>query len=204
MTPALPSSTMKSIQWTCPNKNRQKQLSFNNATSVPTLSGSQVLIKVHATSVNPIDWKIMKGGMLWHLLPKFKTPGLDVAGTVVALGPEVGQADSELKIQIGDEVMAMLDFRVSGAMQEYAVADVSLITRKPQRWSFEQAAAYPTVATLVWISLVDRGKIKRGDKVLINGASGGTGKCEKYCVPSGCFLDSTVNPPFSTIFRIFF
>jgi len=146
----------------------------------------------------------MKGGMLWHLLPKFKTPGLDVAGTVVALGPEVGQADSELKIQIGDEVMAMLDFRVSGAMQEYAVADVSLITRKPQRWSFEQAAAYPTVATLVWISLVDRGKIKRGDKVLINGASGGTGKCEKYCVPSGCFLDSTVNPPFSTIFRIFF
>ncbi|KAG0045384.1 NADPh quinone reductase [Gryganskiella cystojenkinii] len=182
MTPTLP-STMKAVQWTCPNKNRADQLTFNESAPVPVPTGSQILIKVHASAINPIDWKIMKGGMLWHLLPKYKVPGSDVAGTVVAFGPNVGKPKDDKskdmkagpKFQIGDEVMTMLDFRFAGALQEYAIVDEALVTKKPVRWTFEQAAAYPMVATTVWLALVGQARIKKGDRVLINGASGGTG-----------------------------
>jgi len=71
--------------------------------------------------------------------------------------------------------LAMLNFSQSGGLTEYTLVEESLVTKKPQRWSFEQAAAWPLVATTVWQALVVRGGIKKGHKVLINGASGGTG-----------------------------
>ena len=173
--PGIP-ETMKAVQWTAPGKNRSEMLSFNEAAPVPDVYGKQVLIKVHAAAVNPLDWKLMKGGLPRLLMPSVKVPCLDVAGTVVGFGPSVGKVHSKaLKVKIGDEVMAMLDFRHSGGLQEYAIADESLLVKKPERWTFEQAAAWPLVATTVWEGLVIRGKIKKGDKVLINGASGGTG-----------------------------
>ncbi|KAG0045388.1 hypothetical protein BGZ83_009405 [Gryganskiella cystojenkinii] len=188
MAPNLP-LTMKAVQWTCPNKNRVDQLTFNESAPVPVPTGSQVLIKVHACAVNPIDWKVMKGGMPWHFMPNIKVPGWDVAGTVVALGPKAGQnliigegrrdKDSatapSFKVQVGDEILAMLNPRVSGSFQEYTVVDDSLVVKKPERWTFEQAAAWPTVAVSAWLSLVVQGKVKKGDKVLVNGASGGAG-----------------------------
>jgi len=167
---------MKAIQWTCPNKNRQDQLKMNESAPVPTASGTQVLIRVHASSVNPIDWTLMKGGVPWHFMPKIKVPGWDAAGTIVALGPKAGQSESTPKFEIGDEIMTMLDCKVSGAFQEYTVVDESFLAKKPERWTFEQAAAWPLVVSTVWNALVVRGKLKKGDKVLIVGASGGTGK----------------------------
>lgn len=168
--PSLP-TTIKSIQWTSIGK-PVDILSLNEAAPLPKVTGSNVLIKVHAAALNPVDWKLMKGGVAPRLLmPSTKVPGLDVAGTVVAVGPKAGK-----KVQIGDHVLAMLNFAQSGALTEYTIADESIVVKKPERWSFEQAASWPLVATTVWSALVIHGGIKKGDKVLINGASGGTGK----------------------------
>lgn len=104
-------------------------------------------------------------------MPKIKVPGLDISGTIVAVGPKVKKG-----FKVGDEVVAMLSFSQSGALTEYTVVAEAYLARKPARWSHEQAAAWPLVATTVWQALVARGNLKKGDKVLINGASGGTGK----------------------------
>ncbi|KAF9919012.1 hypothetical protein BX616_002981 [Lobosporangium transversale] len=162
-------SLIKSFQWTTVGK-PSEILTFNEAAPLPHVSGSNILVKVHATALNPVDWKLMKGGLPQLLMPKLKVPCLDISGEVVAIGPKAGKI-----VQVGDEVMAMLLFSQSGGLTEYTLVDESLVVKKPQRWSFEQAAAWPLVATTVWEALVIRGSIKKGDKVLINGASGGTG-----------------------------
>ncbi|KAG0241603.1 hypothetical protein BGX31_001036 [Mortierella sp. GBA43] len=166
--PSLP-ATIKSVQWTTIGKPADI-LSLNEAAPLPKVTGSNILVKVHAAALNPVDWKLMKGGIPRFLMPSIKVPGLDIAGTVVAVGPKAGK-----KVQIGDHVMAMLSFSQSGGLTEYTIVDESIVAKKPERWSFEQAASLPLVATTVWGALVNYGKIKKGDKVLINGASGGTG-----------------------------
>ncbi|KAF8976914.1 hypothetical protein BGZ46_007839 [Entomortierella lignicola] len=166
--PSLP-KTIKSIQYTSIGL-PSDILSFNESTPLPTVTGSNVLVKVHAAALNPVDWKLMKGGFPHLVMPKIKVPSLDIAGTVVATGPNAGK-----KFHIGDEVLAMLDFTQSGGLTEYTLVNESILVKKPARWTFEQAAAWPLVASTVWQALVIRGNIKKGDKVLINGASGGTG-----------------------------
>ncbi|KAF8926850.1 NADPh quinone reductase [Dissophora ornata] len=166
--PSLP-KTFKSIQWTTAGS-PSEALSMNEETPLPAVTGSKILIKVHASALNPVDWKLMLGGVTELLMPKIRVPCLDISGTVVAIGPKAGK-----KLQVGDEVMAMLDFTQSGGLTEYTLAEESIVVKKPKRWSFEQAAAWPLVASTVWRALVDYGKIKKGHKVLIIGASGGTG-----------------------------
>ncbi|KAG0249037.1 hypothetical protein BG011_009638 [Mortierella polycephala] len=166
--PLLP-STFKSIQWTVAGT-PSETLSLNESTPLPPVTGSNILVKVHAAALNPVDWKLMRGGVPLLVMPKVRVLGMDVAGTVVAIGPKARK-----RLQVVDEVMAMLSFSQSGALTEYTIVEESIVVKKPQRWSFEQAAALPLVATTVWESLVVRGKLKKGDKVLINGASGGTG-----------------------------
>lgn len=169
--PSLP-ATAKSVQWTTVGKPADI-LSFNEATPLPTVTGSNVLVKVHAAAVNPVDWKLMKGGVPRFLMPSVKVPGVDIAGTVVAVGPKAGK-----RVQIGDQVMVLLTIFQSGGLAEYTLVDESLVAKKPERWSFEQAASMPLATMTVWQALVDYGKLKKGSKVLINGASGGTGKEE--------------------------
>ncbi|KAK5822240.1 chaperonin 10-like protein [Linnemannia elongata] len=166
--PSLP-ATAKSVQWTTVGKPADI-LSFNEATPLPTVTGSNVLVKVHAAAVNPVDWKLMKGGVPRFLMPSVKVPGVDIAGTVVAVGPKAGK-----RVQIGDQVMVLLTIFQSGGLAEYTLVDESLVAKKPERWSFEQAASMPLATMTVWQALVDYGKLKKGSKVLINGASGGTG-----------------------------
>ncbi|KAG0374870.1 NADPh quinone reductase [Mortierella sp. AD032] len=103
-------------------------------------------------------------------MPSTKVPGVDIAGTIVAVGPKVGK-----RVQIGDQVMVLLTIFQSGGLAEYALVDESLVAKKPERWSFEQAASMPLATMTVWQALVDFGKCKKGNKVLINGASGGAG-----------------------------
>ncbi|KAH7060074.1 zinc-binding dehydrogenase family oxidoreductase [Linnemannia elongata] len=162
--------TIKSVQWTTPSLSPKEALSFNESAPLPTVTGSNVLVKVHAAALNPVDWKLMRGGVPRLLMPKIKVPGLDISGTIVAVGPKVKKG-----FKVGDEVVAMLSFSQSGALTEYTVVAEAYLARKPARWSHEQAAAWPLVATTVWQALVARGNLKKGDKVLINGASGGTG-----------------------------
>src|SRR2546427_7386129 len=136
----------------------------------PTPKDNEVLIKVRAASVNPLDLFTMRGAPLIRLIPGLRTPkdkrlGVDVAGQVEAVGRNVTEFKS------GDEV-----FGVSrGAFAEYACATEDKLALKPANLSFEDAAAVPVAAITVLQGLRDKGQIQEGQKVLVDGASGGVG-----------------------------
>jgi NADPH:quinone reductase-like Zn-dependent oxidoreductase len=142
----------------------------------PTPGNDQVLIKVRAASVNPLDWKLMKGGpfivriLLGLGKPKVKRPGVDVAGQVEAVGRNVTQ------FKPGDHVFGTC----VGAFAEYAISESALgmksaLVIKPENVTFEQAASAPVAALTALQGLRDKGRIQRGHEVLINGAAGGVG-----------------------------
>jgi D-arabinose 1-dehydrogenase-like Zn-dependent alcohol dehydrogenase len=138
----------------------------------PTPGDGQVLIKVHASSVNPAEWYGVSGQPLMIRLfngvgaPSHARVGLDVAGTVEAVGPNV------TRFKPGDEVFG----GVGGALAEYVVArEHGAIVMKPSNMTFEEAAGIPIAAITALQGLRDQGRIGPGQKVLINGASGGVG-----------------------------
>jgi len=142
----------------------------------PTPADNEVLIRVRAASVNPLDWKLMKGGpFILRLLlglgkSKIKRPGIDVAGQVEAVGRNVTQ------FKPGDEVFGIC----RGAFAEYATSQSvpgkkSVLVLKPANVTFDQAASAPVAALTALQGLRDKGRIRQGQKVLINGAAGGVG-----------------------------
>lgn len=137
----------------------------------PNLKPGHVLIKVAATSVNPLDYKLRKGD-LRSLISSF--PAVlhgDVAGKIEAIG--VGVED----FAVGDEVYGcvggLLD--MNGALAEYLVADANLIAHKPRSLSMAEAAALPLVALTAWEGLITYANVKKGQTALIHGATGGVG-----------------------------
>ena len=136
----------------------------------PSINRDQLLVKVYASSVNPVDWKIRAGQL--QFLTGYKFPmvlGFDVSGEVVAVG------ESVTRFQTGDKVYAYLDSLPGGAYAEYAAVSEGVACFKPDNMSYEQAAAVPLAATTALQALRDLGQILPGHKVLINGASGGVG-----------------------------
>ena len=138
----------------------------------PVPASDEVLVKVHAASVNPLDWHYMRGSpyvmraMIGIGAPDSKLMGVDFAGTVEAIGDQV------TRFNVGDAVFGGAD----GAFGEYLVKRESRgIADKPDNISFEQAAAMPIAAVTALQALRDKGQLKAGQKVLINGASGGVG-----------------------------
>ncbi|MBC7451139.1 MAG: NAD(P)-dependent alcohol dehydrogenase [Cytophagales bacterium] len=140
----------------------------------PVPKDNEVLVKVHAASVNSWDWDLLTGKpyvyrLLFGLLkPKYNILGCDVAGTVEAIGKNVTQ------FKIGDQVFGDISMHWGG-YAEYVCAGEKNITLKSAGMTFEQAAAIPQAAVLALQSLRDKRQIKAGDKVLINGAGGGVG-----------------------------
>ena len=138
----------------------------------PTPKDDEVLIKIHAASVNAYDWhfltadifliRFMGGGLL---KPKNTRLGADMAGRIETVGKNIKQ------FQPGDEVFGM----VKGSFAEYACAPESALALKPVHTSFNEAAAIPMAAITALQGLRDEGQIRAGQKVLINGASGGVG-----------------------------
>jgi NADPH:quinone reductase-like Zn-dependent oxidoreductase len=140
------------------------------ATPVP--AGNEVLIRLCAASVNPLDLYLMKGAP-WDRMPGLRKRkpmvlGCDVAGRVEAVGGEVTQ------FQAGDEVFGVTGFKGNGFAEYVRVAEESL-GPKPKNLTFEQAAAVPVAAITALQGLRDRGRIRPGQKVLVEGASGGVG-----------------------------
>jgi NADPH-dependent curcumin reductase CurA len=137
----------------------------------PVPKDDEVLIKVRAASVNPLDWHSMRGSpyvarMMGGLRkPKYTRLGVDVAGQVEAVGKNVG------RFKPGDEVFGLC----KGAFAEYACTSESAFASKSEHVTFEQAAAVPVAAFTALQGLRDKGQIQPGQKVLINGASGGVG-----------------------------
>jgi NADPH:quinone reductase-like Zn-dependent oxidoreductase len=142
------------------------------AVAKPTPKHDEVLVKVHAASVNYIDWQVLRGeSFLLRLMngllkPKHKILGDDVAGRIEAVGANIKQ------FQPGDEVFGISDF---DAFAEYSCVKEDYLGLKPANISFEEAAAVPETASTALLGLRVNGQIQPGQKVLINGASGGVG-----------------------------
>ncbi len=137
----------------------------------PTPKDDEVLVKVRAASLNPLDWHFMRGEPYFIRLmtglrrPKFTRLGVDVAGRVEAVGRSVTWFEP------GDEVFG----GCRGAFAEYACARESELITKPEGVTFEQAACVNVAALTALQSLRDKGRVRPGQKVLINGAAGGVG-----------------------------
>jgi NADPH:quinone reductase-like Zn-dependent oxidoreductase len=138
----------------------------------PVPANDRMLVRVHAASVNPLDWHYMRGKpyimrpMAGFGAPKDIRLGVDFAGTVEAVGKDV------TRFKPGDEIFGGAD----GAFAEYVtVRGNGSVALKPPNISFEQAAAVPIAAITALQALRDQGKVQPGQKVLINGASGGVG-----------------------------
>ena len=136
----------------------------------PELQDSSVLVEVYAASLNPID-NILRAGYLRQMLeltfPHVK--GYDVSGTVVEIGKNVKS------VQIGDEVFARPNQMDAGSVAEFARIQEDELAIKPSNMTHEQAASVPLAGLTAWQALVTKGKIKKGNKVLIHAGSGGVG-----------------------------
>jgi NADPH:quinone reductase-like Zn-dependent oxidoreductase len=136
---------------------------------------NEVLVKIHATAVNDYDWSMIRGKpylyrLLFGLLkPKHQIPGMELSGTVEALG-----TNAEL-FKVGDAVYGDISAYGFGSFAEYISINEKALTLKTNKMSFEEAAAIPHAATLALQGLVDFGHIQKGQKILINGAGGGMG-----------------------------
>ncbi len=136
----------------------------------PTVADDEVLVRVHAGSVNPVDWHFLRGTPFLLRLstgmirPKRKTLGRDMAGRVEAVGRDVAQ------LRPGDEIFGM----ASETFAEYLSVPEDRVALKPVNLTYEQAAAVP-LAAITALQGLRKGQIQAGQKVLINGASGGVG-----------------------------
>lgn len=143
---------------------------------IPVPKPDEVLVKIYASSINSWDWELLCGTPFVNRIffglfkPKrLKTLGIDIAGRIEKVGSEVEQH------HVGDEVYGDLSACGWGGFAEYVAVPASALALKPANISFEQAAAVPQAGLLALQGLVDKGKIRSGQKVLINGASGGSG-----------------------------
>jgi NADPH:quinone reductase-like Zn-dependent oxidoreductase len=141
----------------------------------PTPKDHEVLIIVHAVSVNRSDWECLRGNPLYAritvsglLKPKKKILGSDIAGRVEAAGRNVK------RFQPGDEVFGDILWHMGG-FAEYVCAPEGALALKPAGMTFEQAAAIPQAAVIALQGIRDKGQVRSGQKVLINGAGGGAG-----------------------------
>jgi NADPH:quinone reductase-like Zn-dependent oxidoreductase len=141
----------------------------------PTPKGDEVLVKVHAAAANPLDWHLMRGEPFLARLenglrkPKITRLGADIAGRVEAVGADVTQ------FQPGDVVFGENFARGLGGFGEYVAVPERALALKPANLSFEAAAAVPIAALTALQGLRNKGQIQPGQKVLVNGASGGVG-----------------------------
>jgi 2-desacetyl-2-hydroxyethyl bacteriochlorophyllide A dehydrogenase len=141
----------------------------------PAPKDDEVLVRVHATSINQYDWHLLTADIFLVRLnmgfwkPKYPIPGADIAGRVEAVGPNVTQ------FRRGDEVFGDISARGAGGMAEYVSVPEKWLALKPTAMTFEQAAAVPMAGLTALQGLRDVAKIQAGHKVVIQGAAGGVG-----------------------------
>jgi NADPH:quinone reductase-like Zn-dependent oxidoreductase len=146
-----------------------ERLKYENAPK-PEPKDGEVLIKVAASGINPIDWKVGEGmmeKMVKHPLPLI--PGWDVAGTVEALGPGV------TAFAVGDAVFAMADNQRDGTYAEYTALPANTLCAKPSSVDFTAAASIPLASTTAWEALTEEANLQSGQTILIHGAGGAVG-----------------------------
>jgi len=138
---------------------------------LPPPGKNELLVRVEAASINPLDWKLRQGFMKFMMGGRFpRAMGMDFSGIVERVGSGVTGFGR------GDAVLGQTPMMKPGAFAEMAITTADLVIRKPDSLSGPAAAALPTVAVTAWRALVDGGKLKAGQSVFINGASGGVGQ----------------------------
>ena len=158
--------------------------------STPELRDDEVLVQVHAAGVNLFDSKIRDGE--FKLILPYRTPfvlGHDVAGVVTRIGPRVRQ------FKVGDEVYSRPDDMRIGTFAEFVAVKESSLALKPKNLTMEEAASIPLVGLTVWQALVERAKLKKGQKVFIQAGSGGVGT---FAIQLAKYLGATVATTTST------
>jgi NADPH:quinone reductase-like Zn-dependent oxidoreductase len=137
----------------------------------PVPSANQVLVRIHASGVNPLDTKIRAGKAAHAKHPLPAVLGLDMAGVVEEVGPNV------TAFRPGDEVYGMVGGvgGLQGTLAEFVVANADLLALKPKSLSMREAAALPLITITAWEGIVDRAKVHAGQKVLIHAGAGGVG-----------------------------
>src|SRR5215475_4248559 len=139
--------------------------------SRPEPGPGQVLVRIKASGVNPLDTKIRAGQAAHARHPLPAILGIDLAGTVEALAPDV------TALRAGDDVYGMTGGvgGVQGSLAEYAAVDAALLARKPKNVGMREAAALPLIFITAWEGLVDRAGVRSGQSVLVHGGAGGVG-----------------------------
>ena len=151
-------------QWGDPNVFQIKDI------PKPVPAKDQVLIKIFASSINPVDWKQRQGNHKYILGSPFPIVlGYDICGEVVEVGKSIS------KFKVGDIVLGDLDNKYGGAFAEFGLGHEKSFTLKPKNQTLEEAAATTLVSLTALQALRDKAKLSEGKTVLINGASGGVG-----------------------------
>jgi len=137
----------------------------------PEPKANEVLVRIFASGVNPIDYKIRTGNAPYAMPELPAILGTDMAGVVEAIGTNVK------RLAVGDEVYGLVGGvrGLQGSLAEYVAVDSDLLALKPKNLSFREAAAIPLVFLTAWEGLVDRAQLKTGQKVLVHGGAGGVG-----------------------------
>ncbi|HSY42619.1 MAG TPA: NADP-dependent oxidoreductase [Candidatus Acidoferrum sp.] len=139
--------------------------------TLPPPGEDEVLVRVAAASINPVDWKVRSGQLKIMTGSKFpRAMGADFAGTVEAVGSKVS------RFKPGDAVVGAVSLKASGAFATKLITSQKLVVKKPDNLSFEQAAALPIAGVTAWCALVKNAQLARGQKVFINGAMGAVGQ----------------------------
>lgn len=151
---------MKAIQIT--EYGDESVLKYTNVAR-PAPKPDEILVKIHAASVNPVDWKIRDGK---YEKPLPLIPGADFAGTVEEMGSDIK------KFETGDEVYGKI---LLGCYAEYVIVKEHELGMKPENFTFEEAASIPMGALTSWQAIFDAANLTSGQKILIHAASGGVG-----------------------------
>lgn len=158
--------------------------------SLPELGADQVLVKVAATSINPIDWKLREG-YLKQMFP-WSFPiilGWDVAGEIVEVGQKVKD------YHVGDRIFARPETTRFGTYADYTIVDSNLLAPAPESIAFTEAAAVPLAGLTALQALFDHGSLKAGEKVLIHAGAGGVGTYAiQLAKNAGAYVITTASP----------
>lgn len=159
--------------------------------SIPTPQAGQVLVRIAASGLNPLDTKIRAGSAAHAKHPLPLVLGIDMAGTVEAVGPGV------TAFKIGDQVYGMTGGvgGIQGSLAQYAAVDAALLARKPDNLTMREAAALPLAFITAYSGIVDRAQLQAGQTVLVQGGAGGVGH---IAVQLACALGATVFATTST------
>jgi NADPH:quinone reductase-like Zn-dependent oxidoreductase len=162
-------------------------LSFTETTK-PSIGAIDILVKIKAAGLNPIDYKLVSGGLEDMVVLDFpSTIGFDVSGIIIEIGNEV------VGFELGDAVYARVPQNQMGTVAEFVAVNFTVVSKKPENISFEEAAGLPLIG-LTAIQALERIGLKKGDRMLIHAGSGGVGSFAiQYAKAKGAYVYTTTS-----------